>query len=240
MQSKRHFDGIYARPKVQRIMAIPAPPPPPVPMAKPKRTPKNRGFVFGVIAAGATYFALAPYAPNWVYAWQHRNTSVTPVAQATAAAAAEPVVLSNQHPYFGKNTLQIASIGIDSEILEGVDENSLDRGLWRRPNTSTPSEGGNTVIAAHRFKYTTGPNTFYHLDKVNVGEPISLTWKGDVYQYVVQELTVVAATETSIELPTETPILTLYTCTPLWTSSKRLVVKAALQFVNGETPALKD
>ena len=40
------------------------------------------------------------------------------------------------------------------------------------------------------------------------------------------EKAVVEKTAVEIESPTEDDILTLYTCTPLWSSSKRLVVQA--------------
>jgi sortase (surface protein transpeptidase) len=50
------------------------------------------------------------------------------------------------------NTLQVASMRVDSRIWEGATTATLSNGLWRIPGSSTPDKGGNTVIAAHRWK----------------------------------------------------------------------------------------
>ena len=126
------------------------------------------------------------------------------------------------------NTLVIPSIGVDSEIFEGATSDTLYKGIWRRPNSSTPRQGGNTVIVAHRYLYTEGPNTFYHLDKVKKGDKFIIFWNGKEYDYEVFETKVVPPTATEIEDKTTEPIVTLYTCTPLWTAKNRLVVRGKL------------
>lgn len=127
-----------------------------------------------------------------------------------------------------ENTLIIPKIRVFGEVNEGEDESILSQGIWRRPNSSTPDQGSNTVVVAHRFLYTKGPNTFYHLDKIAVGDELSLAWEGEIYNYRVREIKEVEPTAIEVEAPTEEPILTLYTCTPLWTAEKRLVVIAEL------------
>lgn len=126
------------------------------------------------------------------------------------------------------NVLVIPQIGVDGMILEGEVYRTLDTGIWRRPNTSTPDKGGNTVISAHRYMYTTGPKTFYNLDKMKLNDEFIIFWEGKEYNYKVFEVLEVEPTQIEIEYNTDEPIVTLYTCTPLWTSSRRLVVKAAL------------
>lgn len=125
------------------------------------------------------------------------------------------------------NKLVIPKIFIDGNIYEG-DKEALLKGIWRRPNSSTPDAGGNTVIVAHRFLYTSGPNTFYHLDKLEVGDKFSILWKNKVYNYEVFDVSIVDPSQIEIEENTINPIITLYTCTPLYTAEKRLVVKANL------------
>ncbi|EFK95167.1 Uncharacterized protein yhcS [sediment metagenome] len=122
------------------------------------------------------------------------------------------------------NTLTIPSIGVDGEIFEGSSIYTLNKGLWRRPKTSTPDKGGNTVIVAHRYLFTEGPNTFYHLDKVKKGDKFALFWNKKEYIYEVTEVKTVEPTAIEIEDNTKDPIVTLYTCTPLWTAKYRLVV----------------
>lgn len=125
------------------------------------------------------------------------------------------------------NRVIISAVGIDAPVVEGQTDEALNRGAWHRPNTSTPNQGGNTVITGHRFRYLPPNNlTFYHLDKVEEGDKIVVYWDKKKYEYKVTEIFVVDPTRIDIEDNTEEPRLTLYTCTPLWTASKRLVIVA--------------
>lgn len=125
-----------------------------------------------------------------------------------------------------RNILVIPQIGVDAEILEGGNVSVLNRGLWRRPRTGTPEKGGNTVITGHRFLYTNGPNTFYALDKMKIGDRFLIFWNGAEYDYEVEDIRTVTPDRVEIERDTKEDIVTLYTCTPLWTSQNRLVVRA--------------
>lgn len=127
-----------------------------------------------------------------------------------------------------QNKLIIPSIFVNGEINEGENKSTLNRGIWLRPNASKPDEGGNTVLTAHRFLFKNGPNTFYHLDKLKIGEPVLVFWEKKEYNYSIIDIFEVLPDDTYIEKSTEENILTLYTCTPLFTSEKRLVIKAKL------------
>lgn len=127
-----------------------------------------------------------------------------------------------------QNWLVIPAIKVNGRIVEGRTSDSLDKGVWRRPFSSTPDQGGNTVLVAHRFMYLGGPNSFYHLPKMKEGDVFSLFWNGREYVYQVFVTMEVLANDTFIEQASNSPIVTLYTCTPLWTSDKRFVVKARL------------
>lgn len=124
------------------------------------------------------------------------------------------------------NQLRIEKIGVAGEVHTSADTDTLDKGIWHKSSTGNPEQGGNMVILAHRFLYLSGPNTFYHLDKLRVGETIELEWEGKNYIYKIDEVKVVPATATEIESQSSEHKLTLYTCTPLWTSKNRLVVTA--------------
>lgn len=126
-----------------------------------------------------------------------------------------------------ENRIVIPSLLLDQQIHEGRTANTLKKGLWRRPQTSTPAQGGNTVIVGHRLTYTNPKGTLYHLDKVKLGDSIGVTWEGQNYAYTVREIKVVTSAAVEIEEPTEKPQLTIYTCTPLWLPKDRLVVIAA-------------
>ena len=123
------------------------------------------------------------------------------------------------------NRIVIAKIGVNAKIVEGANQNALWRGVWHIPNTSQPEKGGNTVISGHRFQYRPPNNTtFYLLDKLAKGDYLIVYWNGKEYDYKVAKTMVVGPKESSILENTTTPILTLFTCTPLFTTKQRLVV----------------
>jgi LPXTG-site transpeptidase (sortase) family protein len=123
------------------------------------------------------------------------------------------------------NRIVIPKIALDDHVFQGTNPHTVDLGVWLRPNTPPPSKGGNTVMVAHRFTYNNA-DTFYNLDKVSKGDAIVIYWGGKEHDYKVSETKVVAPTAVEIEAPTPKSQLTLYTCTPLWTSKQRLVVIA--------------
>lgn len=128
--------------------------------------------------------------------------------------------------------LRIPSIGVDMEVVDepGVGEQeAFERGAWLLPRTAIPGgDPGNAVIAAHRYLYTEGPNTFFHLDKLSEGDEVFVDWRGETYTYIVQDSTVVPPTAVEILEQTDETILTLFTCTPVYTTKNRLVVTAKL------------
>lgn len=149
------------------------------------------------------------------------------IQQLVSSVLSEPAE-SDELPIPKENTLVIPKIGGDGELYEGNGTSALAKGFWRRPKSSTPNKGGNTVIVAHRFLYTSGPKTFYNLDKMEVGDRFAIYWEGVEYNYEVYDISIVPPTATEIEGDTVDPIVTLYTCTPIWTAKDRLVVKARL------------
>jgi LPXTG-site transpeptidase (sortase) family protein len=140
------------------------------------------------------------------------------------------------------NQLVIPSMFLNETILEGNSIATADKGPWRRPLSGNPIVGGNTVIVGHRWTYRAARDIFFHLDKVKVGDPIAIYWDKKEYLYEVTEVKIVQPHENWVEEQTNQPLLTLYTCTPVWSSRQRLVVRAALKTDSyttqetGETP----
>jgi sortase A len=96
---------------------------------------------------------------------------------------------------------------------------------------SHPGQIGNTVLAGHSSNdlFDTGDYKFIfaQLEKLTIGDSIYANYKGKRYTYVVTKTQVVAPTDVSaLVYPTNKPILTLITCTPLGTSLNRLLVTA--------------
>jgi len=166
------------------------------------------------------YIIVLPLLPGLFFSAAGRNSVTHSALEAKVQAG---VALQNNTQ---ENRLVIPSMLLDEPINDGHTIATLRKGLWRRPQTSTPGDGGNTVIVGHRFTYTQPQGTLYHLDKVQVGDPIGITWNGKSYVYTVRETKVVSPNDTSVEAPTTAPTLTIYTCTPLWLPKDRLVVIA--------------
>jgi len=175
-----------------------------------------------VAAALIMYLIAMPVLPD-VSWWVEHNT---PFRSRTAVALPAPKADKKEDRPVN-NTLVIPRLNMQQQIFEGASTATLHLGLWHRPASSIPLAGGNTVIIGHRFTYS-DPAVFYHLDKVEVGDPITVYWQQQRYDYKVTSKQVVSPSDMAIERNTAKPELTLYTCTPLWTSRDRLVIVAAL------------
>lgn len=156
----------------------------------------------------------SPVAPDRGYVY---------AGSAAQDAQIDPAVLK---PVPQENRIVIPSAGIDAPIVEGNSPRVLFSGAWRRPGTSIPPAGGNTVITAHNFYRTSAANFFYTLEDVAIDDEIIVFWEGKEYRYKTVETIIVKPDKIDIESPTTEPTLTLYTCTPRLTAANRFVVRA--------------
>lgn len=127
--------------------------------------------------------------------------------------------------------LIIPRIGVDMPIVVGEtdEKKGLDGGAWLIPGTALPGRGdpyNNTVLSAHRFKYTSGKYTFFEVDKLIPEDEIIIRSKNKELKYKVIKTEVVLPTAVQILDKTESPLLTLFTCTPKFSSKYRLVIYA--------------
>lgn len=129
------------------------------------------------------------------------------------------------------NRIVIPKIGVDIEY--GPGEIALDNGAqWRWPERGNPRDGGNFIIAAHRFTLAATPqqtvrqSPFYHVDKLEVGDQLIVDYEGKRYGYEITELTDVTPNQVEIEAPTTEDRLTLYSCGLGGADDMRLVVFA--------------
>ncbi len=120
--------------------------------------------------------------------------------------------------------VRIPKINCTEPVKEGVDRYALAASLGHEPETVLPGEAGNCVIAGHR-NYTFG-KYFNRLNEVEVGDTIYVDTVCDTYEYTVEEIKIVEPTDLSVLDNTEDEILTLYTCTPIYIATHRLVIIA--------------
>lgn len=128
------------------------------------------------------------------------------------------------------NHIIIPRLQLDQKIVEGENENTVNRGVWRRPALATPGQNNNTVLVGHRFTYTS-PSVFYDLDKVQSNDDILVVYGGKLYVYRVYNIRVVEPDDQSVEAPSSSEKLTIYTCTPIGSTRYRLVIDSRLERV---------
>jgi sortase A len=172
-------------------------------------------FLSVIVIMLALYIFVWPLLPQFMWWVKHDAPVVSYSASNTIPS--EPVP--------AENTLLIPKLDLRQPINEGNSLAAANHGTWRRPQTATPSETNNTVIVGHRFTYK-GASVFYHLDKLTIGDKIVVYWEGQAYHYEVIATKIVPPSDGSVEASTNQKLLTLYTCTPLWTAENRLVIIA--------------
>lgn len=121
--------------------------------------------------------------------------------------------------------LRIPSIDSENPVREGTERDVLSDSLGHESGTAFAGEEGNCVIAGHR-NYNFG-KYFNRLDEVEIDDLIYLDSATETYTYVVTDIQVVDPTDVEILEPIEgKETLTLYTCTPIYIATQRLVIIA--------------
>jgi sortase A len=124
--------------------------------------------------------------------------------------------------------IEIPKIEVSIPIVEGTGKAHLKVGAGHITGTSELGSIGNTALAAHR-SHTYG-KMFNRLDELEIGDSITITTDQGVYEYTVYEFLVVSPDDVSVLYHNnQERILTLITCTPLYTATHRLVVHAVMR-----------
>lgn len=121
--------------------------------------------------------------------------------------------------------IKIPKIGVDKWIVAGIDFSSLKKGPGLYLDRPQPGQRGNAVIAGHR---TTFGAPFERIDELKVGDVITVETRQGTFGYVVASTTVVRPTDLSALDPDPSikSSITLVSCTPKYSASKRIIVRA--------------
>jgi len=125
-------------------------------------------------------------------------------------------------------TIQIASIGIDDNIIQGTDTGNLERGPGHYPSTAFPGLGQTVAIAGHRTTYLA---PFRNINTLVKGNKIVLTMPYGRFTYVVQYHQIVEPTALWVINNMGYDRLVLSACNPLYSAAQRIIVFARLQNV---------
>ena len=123
--------------------------------------------------------------------------------------------------------LEISSVNIEGKVVDDLSAEAMFRGFWHYPLSAVPGKRGNTIIFGHRFdQLPPSTETFFNLDKVSVGDSIRITQNNGEFTYTIVKIKIVEKDDRAVLQNKGDYRLTLITCTPMWTSEKRLAVIA--------------
>ena len=157
--------------------------------------------------------------------------ATTPTTEPTTAPAPDEPVRQDL-PAFREGDpiahLEIPDIGVDKYVVAGVSVADLRKGPGHFPETPMPGQLGNAAIAGHR---TTYGQPFYDINELEPGDDIVVTTLAGRFVYVVTGTVIVRPSDYGDVVPTRDPdlaTLTLISCEPRFSASKRIVVTSEL------------
>jgi sortase A len=129
---------------------------------------------------------------------------------------------------------------LDAEVVSAPLVEKEEGVTWEVPafkaghaeGTAGAGQPGNAVLLGHVTSRRSG-NVFQQLDKVEVDDPIEVFSGSVTFVYRVVEVKAVPRTDVAVLDPTDSPSVSLITCTGawnpiLWDYMERLVVRAEL------------
>lgn len=164
------------------------------------------------LTAFSTHKALQTQAAPDQHLWSPERVS----AYAVAGNQAAPTPLA---------VLRIARLGIEAPVLEGTDDETLNRGVGHIDDTAKPGDAGNSGIAGHRDGF------FRPLKDARVGDLVEIETPHDVRHYRIERTWVVDPEDVAVLDPTPLPSITLVTCYPFYfigSAPQRFIVRAVL------------
>jgi len=124
---------------------------------------------------------------------------------------------------FPLGRIEIGAIGLEVMILEGIENETLQRAVGHIPGTSLPGQEGNVAIAGHRDTFFRG------LRNIQKDDEITLTTLNGSYRYRVDSIRVVEPEDVEVLDDSDEPVLTLVTCYPFYfvgAAPQRFIVRA--------------
>ena len=134
-----------------------------------------------------------------------------PVPQVTEAIQErEEEGLYKEYPSLGETfgELIIPKISSSLPIVEGTNEDELERGVGHYANSVLPGEKDNSVLSGHR------DTVFRRLGEVGVGDLLIVKTTAGEFTYKVRQVRIVDADDRTVIVPKPRATLTVTTCYP--------------------------
>ena len=126
--------------------------------------------------------------------------------------------------------LYLPRLGLNWILVEGTTEAALAAGPGHYPGTAGPGQIGNMAVAGHREV-----GLFADLDQVKAGDAVVIETRSRWYVYRILTNRVVDKTDLAEVAPVPpgaergSRLLTLTTCWPRWSNTRRIAVRAVLE-----------
>lgn len=118
----------------------------------------------------------------------------------------ESGILNNEEQLIG--ILQVPKINATLPIVEGTNEEDLEKGVGHYNGTALPGEGEQIVLSGHR------DTVFVNFDKLEVGDIFFIELPTGSYSYEILFTEIVDANDTTVIGSKGEEVLTVTTCYP--------------------------
>lgn len=197
--------------------------------------------LYPLVTEGYGYFAQLRLQSNWDQEVKKQEKEAITAERLQASRVGSQTVVSenavltqvlagdkqtgNSQTAYKPVKIKIPKIGLEQIVVNGTGTEALKNGPGHYPSTPNPGDKGNVAIAGHRVTYT---KPFNRLDELKPDDEITLESLKYIYVYKVNYSRVLDPNDISELKPVDKAVLTLTTCTPKYSATKRLDVRATL------------
>ncbi|HXZ57227.1 MAG TPA: sortase [Gaiellaceae bacterium] len=161
----------------------------------------------------------AAYAPRPVT----RSESVAAKMDAIKREARRYRLDSHRGQAIGR--IRVPRLGLKMILVNGTDDSTLRKGPGRDLRTYMPGEGQLVYIAGHRTTYLA---PFAHIDKIRMGDSVTLELPYGTFRYTVFRRRIVGADDLAVLHSHGREVVVLQACHPRFFASHRYLVYARL------------
>lgn len=135
---------------------------------------------------------------------------------------------TEERPKYGEHfaDLYIPRLNYVLPIVEGTDEEELEKGVGHYAGSVLPGEPDNAVLSGHR------DTVFRQMGKMQVGDELHVGTSRGKFIYEIQKMWITDSEDRSVIVPHDKPVLTLTTCYPfhiIGPAPQRYIIQAELK-----------
>ncbi|MUG67826.1 hypothetical protein CHH75_22470 [Paenibacillus sp. 7541] len=104
--------------------------------------------------------------------------------------------------------LYVPQLDVELPIVEGTDDEMLERGVGHYTSTALPSDNEQILLSGHR------DTVFRDFDQLSVGDRFVVKLPYGVFEYEIQSTDIVDKDDTTVIRPMGTEVLVVSTCYP--------------------------